>query len=79
MSTSELREKLISYLTKADNKKIKALYILLEDEIDAVDDFVLTDEHKKILDEERRKYLSGEGKMYTWEEAKEIIKGKKAS
>ena len=79
MSTSELREKLISYLTKADNKKIKALYTLLEDEIDADADFVLTDDHMKILDAEREKYLNGTGGSHSWEDVKERIRGKKTS
>lgn len=79
MSTSELREKLISYLTKADNKKIKALYTLLEEDIVAETEFSLTEEHIKIIEDERRKFLNGEGKSYTWSEAKKIIKGKKAS
>ncbi|MBL7717735.1 MAG: hypothetical protein JNL72_02780 [Flavipsychrobacter sp.] len=79
MSTSELREKLILYLTKADNKKIKALYTLLEEEIDADRDFVLTDEHIKILEAEREKYLNGTGGSHSWEDVKARIRGKKAS
>lgn len=79
MKTSELRERLIKYLSKAEDRKVEALYTLLEEDIDADAEFSLTEEHIKIIEDERRKYLNGEGKSYTWPEAKELIKGKKAS
>ena len=75
---SILREKLISYLTKADSKKVNALYTLLEDEIDE-EALSLTEEQKKILDQDHEDYLKGQGTSYTWEEAKELIRSKKAS
>jgi len=38
--------------------------------------FSLSDAHIKILDAERAKHLAGKSKSYTWEEAKQIIRGK---
>jgi hypothetical protein len=59
--------------------KGKALleYILTLDfvEVDK-DDFVLTEEHIQILDERRKKHLSGESKSYSWDEVKNSL-GKK--
>ena len=59
--------------------KGKALleYILTLDfvEVDN-DEFVLTEEHIKILDERRKKHLSGESKSYSWDEVKKAL-GKK--
>lgn len=59
--------------------KGKALldYILTLDfvEVDK-DEFTLTEEHIKILDERRNKHLSGESKSYSWDEVKNSL-GKK--
>lgn len=79
MSTSELREKLINYLADASDRKVKALYTLLEEDINDATAFTLSKEQKEILDREREKYLNGEGESYSWEEAKKMILGKKAS
>lgn len=60
--------------------KGKALleYILTLDfvEVDA-DEFLLTEEHIKILDERRNKHLSGESKSYSWDEIKNSLGRKK--
>ena len=76
MSTSAIRQKLHSYLEVADDKKVKALYTIVEDEIgkSAVE---YTDDFKKELDRRYAYYKSG-GKMVSAAEAnkqiKEIIK-----
>ena len=78
MTTSVMREQLIAYLTSADDKKIAGLYSLLEDNLPTVT-VTLSAEQLNFLDEERKKYLSGEGKSYNWEEVKQMIRNKKAS
>lgn len=59
--------------------KGKALleYILTLDFVEVEkDEFVLTEEHLRILDERRKKHLSGESKSYSWDEVKNSL-GKK--
>ncbi len=79
MTTSAMRKQLIEYMADADDKKIKGLYSLLEETLQEKNTSPLTVEQLAFLDEERRKYFSGEGKSYTWNEMKEMILHKKAS
>jgi hypothetical protein len=39
MTTTAIREKLYDYLRVADDKKVKAIYMMLEDEITATDEW----------------------------------------
>lgn len=66
------------YLADADDNKLKALYTILEDNIEETNSFVLTKEHLKILNEERELHISGKSKSYSLEEATQIIRGKRA-
>jgi len=77
MTTTTIRKKLMTYLADADDNKVKALYTLLEHEIELEVDFVLTEEQLVILETERELHLSGESKSYSRAEALEIIKGKR--
>jgi hypothetical protein len=77
MTIAAIRQRLITIIADADDKKVKAIYTLLADDQKENDTFTLSDEHVAILDEERAKHLRGESKSYTWEEAKQIIRGKK--
>lgn len=72
------KKKLDDFIADADDKKIKGMYLLLEDEINKKEAFELTEEHFEILDRERENHLNGESESYTWDEAKEIIRGKKS-
>ena len=78
MTVAAIRKKLKTYVDEVDDKKAKALYALLEDDIEGTSSFVLTKEQIAILDKEHELHLSGKTKSYSWEEAKEIIRGKKA-
>lgn len=77
MTTTAIREKLITYISDANEKKVKGLYMLVEDEINSGGEFKLTDDHLEILEEERKKHVNGKSKSYSWEEAKQIIRGKR--
>jgi len=57
--------------------KVKGMYLLFEEEIEKEKDFVLSEEHLKILEAEREKHLSGKSKSYSPQEATEIIRGKR--
>lgn len=78
MTTKTIRKKLISYIADADDKKIKGLYMLVEDDISRQQQFQLSDSEVKLklLEEERRKHITGKSKSYTWTEAKTIIRSK---
>ena len=49
----------MTFIADADDKKVKGMYMLFEEEIERGTEFKLTDEHIKILDEEREKHVSG--------------------
>ena len=72
MSTSVIRQKLHSYLEVADDKKVKAMYVMMEEDIEesAVE---YTDEFKKELDRRYADYKSGKAKMITAAESKRRI------
>ena len=78
MRVAAIREKLKTYVDDVDDKKVKALYALLENDIEEGSSFKFTKEQLDILDKEHALHLSGKTRSYSWEEAKEIIRGKKA-
>jgi len=77
MTTKAIRKKLMTYPADADDSKVKALYTLLEKEIQEEDTFVLTGEQLQILDKEREMHISGQTKSYSRQEASQIIKGQR--
>lgn len=74
MTITAIRKKLIDYLTDAEGEKIKAIYTLLESEIEKPR--VLTDEQFEILERERELHLKGLSVSYSRQEAKALITGK---
>jgi hypothetical protein len=61
MNTTAIRQELHNYLEVADDKKLKAIYVMVEDEIkDTTVEY--TDEFKAELDRRVNHYLNG-GKM----------------
>ena len=77
MTTLAIRKKLMTYLADAEDSKVKALYTLLEKEIQRENSFALTDEQFQILEKERAMHISGESKSYSREDAMQIIKGQR--
>ena len=73
MSTAAIRQKLHSYLEVADDKKVKAMYIMMEEDIEesAVE---YTNKFKKELDKRYSDYKSGKTKIVTASESKRRIK-----
>jgi len=74
MTTLAIRKKLMTYLADADDSKVKALYTLLEKEIQQDEPFALTDEQLRILEKERAMHINGESKSYSRNDAMQIIK-----
>lgn len=77
MTSTAIRQRLITYLSDAEENKIKAIYTLLEREIEDEQSFSLSVEHLEILDRERQLHLSGETNSYNQEDSLDIIKGLK--
>ena len=78
MTVPAIKKRLIGYLEDADDSKIKALYTLLQNDIEESIHAVFSTEQLQILNEEHAMHISGETKSYSWEESKEIIRGKKS-
>jgi hypothetical protein len=78
MQTTSIKQKLHQYIDNSDEKLLKLMLVLAK-EYNEDDDFEyeFTDEEIKVFDERRAKRLSGESRTYSWEEAKDIIVGKK--
>ena len=78
MTTKARREDLMIYLAEATDKKINALYTLLEEDVKETS-FTLTKAHLNILDQRKADYLSGKSKPQPWEDVHARIRGKRKS
>jgi hypothetical protein len=71
MTTTAIRQKLSDYMMNiADDKKVKAIYAMVEDEINTIENdwdegFI------KELERRSKNFTNGIGKTYTWEEVKQ--------
>lgn len=71
MTTVAIRQKLSNYLQVADDKKVKAIYALLEDEINQTGRISL-EQYNKEIDEAMEEVERGE--VYTHEEVVKMSK-----
>lgn len=72
MTTTAIREKLVSYLRITDEKKVKAIYTMVEDDINtAANDW--DEKFVKELRQRSNSFTNGTSKTYTWEETKKAI------
>ena len=69
MSTIQKRRELHDYIEQADDRVIKLIYGMLTADR-GEDEYELTDEHKKILDERFKSYRSNPLDVLTWDEVK---------
>jgi hypothetical protein len=73
MSTLAIRQKLHNYLEVADDKKIKAMYVMMEEVInESMTEY--TPELKAMLDRRYADFKSGKAKLITESESKKRIK-----
>lgn len=77
MTTAAIRKRLLMYIADADEKKIRGLYMLVEDDIADGKKFKLSALQAKMLEQERKKHVAGKSKSYNWQEAKQVIRSKK--
>ena len=70
MSIAEIKQQLHDYINYGEVKKLKALYVLLEDDITRL--YQLSEDQKKELDRRYNDHQNGIGKTYTWEETLDI-------
>lgn len=73
MTTAAIREKLQNYIRFADDKKVKAIYTILEDEISHEYEWCEDKEFVQELDRRVAAYESGKDKGYTLQEIKSSI------
>lgn len=72
MSTTEIRQKLHQYLEVANDKKVKAIYTMVEGEIEDTS-AEYSDELKQELDRRQESYIRGAAKMISAAESKKRI------
>jgi putative addiction module component (TIGR02574 family) len=66
MRTTQIKQQLHDYIDSAEDKKLKAIYTLLEDDIS--EGYQFSEDQKKELDRRYDDYMNGVGKTYTWDE-----------
>ena len=72
MTTTIIRQKLLSYFETANDKKVRAMYTLFEDEIEE-SKWDYTDEFKKELDKRTDAYKSRAAKLVSEKESKKRV------
>lgn len=70
MTTAAIRQKLVDYMKIADDKKVKAIYTMVEDEMNTYEndwdeDFI------KELERRSKDFANGTTKAFSWEETKQ--------
>jgi len=73
MTTTAIRERLYDYIRVADDKKVKAIYALLEDQIVQKYEWSEDEEFVAELDERVRRYEAGIDPAFSIEEAKSSL------
>jgi putative addiction module component (TIGR02574 family) len=71
MTTEAIRRRLHDYIESAQDKKVKAIYKIVEDEIEGT---LLNEEQIAELDRRVAEYESGSVKGLSWEEVKNHAK-----
>jgi hypothetical protein len=73
MKASAIRDRLYDYIRVADDKKIKAIYTMLEGEMDSEIEWWQNDNFLKELDNDYKEWKSGKAKGYTMAEISQSI------
>jgi hypothetical protein len=73
----DIKQRLHHYIDIADEKKLQAIYTILEDEIEG--DYFYTEAEMKMFYDRRQKHLHGESKSYTVKETFDLVRQNKKS
>jgi hypothetical protein len=79
MTTANIRVKLHDYIDHGDEKLVKLMYAIAKEYSSAEDEYTFSKEELELFEQRRSKRISGESKAYSWEEAKEMITGRKTA
>jgi len=77
MDINNIREKLHTYIDIADNKKLKGLYLLMEEEVIISGTPEVNESQKKILDERMEQHIKGKDKPQSWKKVHDDIRRKR--
>jgi len=77
MTTATIRQKLYEYIRVADDKKVKAIFTMVEDEMNEMAKWWEQDEMVHELEKRSADLKSGKDKGVSWENVKKQIHGKK--
>ena len=75
MSTEEVKDYIRNHIDDLDEKSLEDIYAMMSWYLKN-DDFELSEEQKKDLDQRIASHERGESKSYTWEEVKQRIKSR---
>ncbi|MDP2335279.1 MAG: addiction module protein [Bacteroidota bacterium] len=70
MNTSTIRQRLYEYIKVADDKKVKAIYTIVESEINEMNEWWNDENFIAELDKRTSDLKSGKDQGVTWEELK---------
>ena len=70
MNTTTIRQKLFEYIKVADDKKVKAIYTIIESEINEMNPWWNDESFISELDKRSSDLKSGKDKGVAWEELK---------
>ncbi len=78
MKTEQIKQRLHRYIETADEKKLKAIYTIVEEEIEETSDLWKDEEFVAELEHREKKYLNGNSKTHSIQEsvgrAREAVK-----
>jgi len=76
MSTTDIRQRLHHYIDTAQDKKVKAIFAIVENEIEETYDFWSDESFVAELQRREKSYLNGTSKTFTLEQT--ILRAKQA-
>ncbi len=73
METEAIRKELHEAIDNSDDDLLEKIQELIKEQNE------IPEEQMKLIIQERENYLNGKGKLYSWEEVKEIVRNRKNS
>ncbi len=74
MNSIEIKQKLHQYIETAEDKKLKAIYTIVENEIEDPYDPWNDPAFLSQIERREQSYLNGKAKTYSWEEVQQRAK-----